>query len=71
MLPIQSLDFDAQNRRNFIRNTSLLLGGTALLNIPVITIAQNLSNRVQTYTVQNIIDLIIKEAKLTPFKDTV
>jgi putative NIF3 family GTP cyclohydrolase 1 type 2 len=71
MLSIDFSNADAKNRRNFLRNTGLIFGGTALLTFPGISIAQNLSSKFENYTVQNIIDLIIKEAKLTPFKDTV
>jgi putative NIF3 family GTP cyclohydrolase 1 type 2 len=71
MLPFKFSGSDAQNRRDFIRNTSVLLGGTAILNLPVFSFALNPSTNIQTYTVQNIIDLVIKEAKLTAFKETV
>jgi putative NIF3 family GTP cyclohydrolase 1 type 2 len=71
MLPIHFLESNAQNRRNFIRNTGIVLGGSALLNLPGFSIAQNSSNNFENYTVQNIIDLIIKEAKLSAFKETV
>jgi putative NIF3 family GTP cyclohydrolase 1 type 2 len=71
MLPLEFSETEAQNRRNFIRNAGLLLGGTALLNLPSFSIAQSISIKQENYTVQNIIDLIIKEAKLSPFKDTV
>ncbi len=71
MLPNELTESDTSNRRSFIQKTGLLLGGAALLNIPAISIAQKISNKFETYTVQNIIDLIIKEAKLSPFKDTV
>ncbi|MEI7628635.1 MAG: Nif3-like dinuclear metal center hexameric protein [Bacteroidota bacterium] len=71
MLPFDFSESTAQNRRNFIRNTGLILGGTAMLNFPGISFAQKYSNKFENYTVQNIIDLIIKEAKLTAFKDTV
>jgi putative NIF3 family GTP cyclohydrolase 1 type 2 len=71
MLPLEFSETEAQNRRNFIRNAGLLLGGTALLNLPSLSIAQSISIKQENYTVQNIIDLIINEAKLSPFKDTV
>jgi putative NIF3 family GTP cyclohydrolase 1 type 2 len=71
MLPLEFSETEAQNRRNFIRNAGLLLGGTALVNLPSFSIAQSISIKQENYTVQNIIDLIIKEAKLSPFKDTV
>jgi putative NIF3 family GTP cyclohydrolase 1 type 2 len=71
MLPFNFLESNAQNRRNFIRNTSIILGGTALLNFPGFSFAQNTVHHFENYTVQNIIDLIIKEAKLSVFKETV
>ena len=71
MLPIVNSENHHEGRRNFIRNTSLILGGSIFLNLPGIAFAHNNFNPSQSYTVQNIIDLIIKEAKLTAFKDTV
>ncbi len=71
MLPFNFFESNAQNRRNFIRNTGWVLGGTALLNLPGFSIAQNRTNQFEIYTVQNIIDLIIKETKLSAFKETV
>lgn len=62
---------NTQDRRNFIRNTSLILGGSALLSLPRVSFAQSISSNSESYTVQNIIDIIIKEAKLSTFKNTV
>lgn len=71
MLPENQMGKDTHNRRKFIRNGSMVLGGAALLQIPGVSLANGILNNQEQYTVQNIIDLIVKEAKLTPFKDTV
>lgn len=71
MLPENKMGKDTNNRRKFIRNGSLMLGGAALMHIPAVSLAKGILNNQEQYTVQNIIDLIIKEAKLAPFKDTV
>jgi putative NIF3 family GTP cyclohydrolase 1 type 2 len=71
MLPIDFSTQDAQNRRNFIRNTGIILGGAAISSLPGISIAAMKSKNTESYTVQNVIDLIIKETKLTPLKETV
>ena len=71
MLSFDNSESSSQNRRKFIRNAGIIIGGASLLNLPKFSMAQNSSLSAENYTVQNIIDLIIKEAKLMPFKDTV
>lgn len=71
MLPENLIGNDAHNRRKFIRNGSVMLGAAAFLHVPGISLAKEFLHPQEQYTVQNIIDLIIKEAKLSPFKNTV
>ncbi|WP_374950850.1 Nif3-like dinuclear metal center hexameric protein [Mucilaginibacter sp.] len=57
------------DRRKFIANTATVTGGLALINMmPAIA---NADFTLQQYTVQQIIDLILKEGKLTPIPGTV
>ncbi len=71
MLTENQSDNNSQNRRKFIRNGSVMLGAAAFMQIPFVSFARDILYNQQQYTVQNIIDLIIKEAKLSPFKNTV
>lgn len=58
------------NRRNFIVNATRAAGALAVLNaLPNVVKAAVLP--VQQYTVQQLIDLILKEGKLTPIPGTV
>jgi putative NIF3 family GTP cyclohydrolase 1 type 2 len=59
------------NRRKFIANTAYTAGGVALLNLmPDLVKGSVLSANAQ-YTVQQVIDLILKEGKLSPILNTV
>jgi putative NIF3 family GTP cyclohydrolase 1 type 2 len=71
MLPENQMGNDAQNRRKFIRNSSIMLGAAAFVQIPGVSLAKDYLPNQDQYTVQQIMDLIIKEAKLTVFKNTV
>lgn len=71
MLPENQLGTNTHNRRKFIRNGSIMLGAAAFMQIPGVSFAKGILNNQDQYTVQQIIDLIIKEAKLSPFKNTV
>lgn len=71
MLPENQLEKNAQDRRKFIRNTSMMLGTAALMHVPGVSFAKEFITNQEQYTVQQIIDLIIKEAKLSVFKNTV
>ncbi len=71
MLPENKMGKDAHTRRKFIQNSSMMLGAAALLHLPNFSFANGIIKSTDQYTVQNIIDLIIKEAKLSPFKNTV
>ncbi len=71
MLPENQMGNDAHNRRKFIRNGSMMLGAAAFAQFPGVSLAQKFMPNQGQYTVQQIIDLIIKEAKLTVFKNTV
>ncbi len=57
-------------RRAFIANTLKAAGASALLTIPGIAIAAQ-NSLLQNYTVQDIINLILKEIPGAPFKETV
>ena len=71
MLPENQLGNDAHNRRRFILNSSIMLGAAAFAQFPGVSLAQKFMPNQEQYTVQQIIDLIIIEAKLTVFKNTV
>jgi len=60
-----------EDRRNFIKNGLSLIGGASLLTVPGITAAEGLFFPPPGYTVQNIIDIIIKDVKGAPFPKTV
>ena len=59
------------NRRKFIGNGLTLLGGTALLTHPALGFAKNKVQPAAGYTVQQIIDIIIKDIPGAPFAKTV
>ena len=59
------------NRRKFISNGLTLLGGTALLTHPALSFAKNKGPYSAAYTVQQIIDIIIKDIPGAPFAKTV
>lgn len=71
MLTENQNDNNSQNRRKFLRNTSMMLGTAAMMHIPGVSLAKGIFPSQEQYTVQQIIDLIIKEAKLSVFKNTV
>src|SRR5215831_10022891 len=59
-----------QNRRRFISDTLRIAGVSALLATPRISVAKDyLKNK--EYSVQDIIDIILKEIPGAPFKQTV
>lgn len=57
-------------RRSFIQQTLKVAGASALLAIPGVNMAFN-SSAVKTYSVQEIIDIILKEIPGAPFSKTV
>ncbi len=65
-------NFNATNpaRRKFIVTTLKAAGATAFLSIPFIGAAKNNSSK-KEYTVQDVIDIILKEIPGAPFKETV
>ena len=62
--------FSSADRRKFIANALYAAGGLALLSLPEIVTASALSGDKQ-YTVQQVIDVILKEGNLAPITDTV
>jgi putative NIF3 family GTP cyclohydrolase 1 type 2 len=68
-----SLPFDkfSANRRKFIVNTAKAAGGFALLGFPPSLTGGNYLSPANQYTVQQVIDLILKEGGLSPLKETV
>lgn len=71
MYPHHLSEKEAQDRRKFIRNTGMILGSASIFNLPLFAKAQTISVKDQTYTVQNIIDLIIKETKVPVLKESI
>ncbi len=60
-----------KDRRKFIKNGLRLMGGAALLTVPGIGMAEEYFVPSEGYTVQQIIDIIIKDIKGAPFAKTV
>ena len=60
-----------KDRRNFIKSGLGFIGGATLLTIPGISMAEGLFVPPGSYTVQQIIDIIIKDIKGAPFPKTV
>jgi len=58
-------------RRKFINNSLKAIGSTALLTMPGAGFAGSLFTPLASYTVQQIIDIIIKDIKGAPFPSTV
>lgn len=58
-------------RREFISNTLKTSGAVALMSIPGIGIAAGFHNGKKEYTVQEVIDIILKEIPGAPLKQTV
>jgi putative NIF3 family GTP cyclohydrolase 1 type 2 len=58
-------------RRDFIRAAFKAAGATALLGVPVLSTAAKFVDATATYTVQDIIDIILKEIPGAPFAQTV
>jgi putative NIF3 family GTP cyclohydrolase 1 type 2 len=60
-----------KDRRNFIKTGLGFIGGATLLSVPAITLAEDFFIPPAGYTVQQIIDIIIKDIKGAPFSKTV
>jgi putative NIF3 family GTP cyclohydrolase 1 type 2 len=60
-----------RDRRYFIKSGLGIIGGATLLSIPGISMAEDLFVPPASYTVQQIIDIIIKDIKGAPFPKTV
>jgi putative NIF3 family GTP cyclohydrolase 1 type 2 len=69
--PSFAFNDSAVNRRKFIINTIKSAGGFALLAAQPSFAAENSLSIKKQYTVQEIIDLILKEGGLAPLKETV
>jgi putative NIF3 family GTP cyclohydrolase 1 type 2 len=60
-----------QNRRSFLSNSLKIAGGAALVSFPGILMADKPSSLNKTYTVQEIMDIVLKDVPGAPFKQTV
>jgi putative NIF3 family GTP cyclohydrolase 1 type 2 len=60
-----------KGRRQFISATFKAAGATAFLSLPKFNLAKNISIVKKGYTVQNVIDIILKEIPGAPFAKTV
>ncbi|MEO7393885.1 MAG: Nif3-like dinuclear metal center hexameric protein [Chitinophagaceae bacterium] len=58
-------------RRDFISTSIKVAGATALLSTPVLNLAAKYTEVTKTYTVQDVIDIILKEVPGAPFAHTV
>lgn len=58
-------------RRDFINNGLLLTAGAALNSLPVAAFAGGIFKHPYTHTVQDIIDLILKDVNVPPIADTI
>jgi len=63
-------NYSSHNRRKFITNILTSAGSLALLTLPALVNANTLVTD-NSLTVQQIIDIILKDGNLTPIKDTV
>jgi putative NIF3 family GTP cyclohydrolase 1 type 2 len=66
-----SFSENKRDRRNFIKKGLGFIGGATLFTLPGITVAEGLFIPTANYTVQQIIDIIIKDIKGAPFPKTV
>lgn len=64
----KNADHNGRSRRKFIENGLKAAAGTAFLTIPSIRV---FASAKKSYTVQDVINLILKEIPGAPFKDTV
>jgi len=58
-------------RRKFLNNGLLAMGALAVSAVPAVTVAHDLFYQRQSLTVQDVINLILKEIKLAPIPDTI
>src|SRR4051794_3313736 len=63
--------FANKTRRKFIYNASTMAGASVLFSSPLIMKAANYAKPDDSYTVQQIMDLFIKDVPGGPFADTV
>ncbi|RFM29663.1 Nif3-like dinuclear metal center hexameric protein [Deminuibacter soli] len=69
--PHVTQDQSAVNRRDFITRTALSAGALALLGVQPSLAGNGLQSAANTYTVQDVIELILKEGKLQVIPNTV
>lgn len=58
-------------RRDFIASAFKIAGASALVGLPILTMAANFTEQTTVYTVQDIINIILKEIPGAPFAATV
>ncbi|MBV8389900.1 MAG: Nif3-like dinuclear metal center hexameric protein [Mucilaginibacter sp.] len=66
-----SLSRGNQSRRKFIYNAATAMGAGMVLSLPLISHAAKLTEKPQSYTVKQIIDLFMKQVPGAPFPNTV
>ena len=64
-------NYSDQSRRKFILNTAKSAGGLALFSMQPFFNAENTMSTRNQLTVQQVIDIILKEGGLSPLKETV
>ncbi|MDB5111833.1 MAG: putative cyclohydrolase 1 type 2, family [Mucilaginibacter sp.] len=67
----QHNNFNLSGRREFLTNATILAGFSIITALPGIGLAQNLSSATTTFTVKQVIDIILKEIPNAPFAKTV
>src|SRR4029078_12188377 len=60
-----------QNRRSFLGNSFKLAGAAALISFPGCLLAGKPSSQNKTYTVQEVMDIVLKDVPRGPFNQTV
>jgi putative NIF3 family GTP cyclohydrolase 1 type 2 len=65
------LRVNGYNRKTFLTQSLKITGGLSLLSVPGLAMANTLLPTQNEYTVQQVMDIILKEVPGAPFKDTV
>jgi putative NIF3 family GTP cyclohydrolase 1 type 2 len=73
MIPVKNLSLDPgdQSRRKFIYNVTTAVGAGIVLSAPMVSNAAGFIKTADTYTVQQVIDLFMKQVPGAPFPNTV
>src|SRR5580704_11763310 len=65
------MNTENKGRRQFISTTIKAAGAAAFLSLPKFSVAKNISIAKKEYTVQDVMDIILKEIPDAPFAKTV